>query len=45
MSVTHFQTNFNVAKFMSSLMTSYVTLIKPCLAAVKHAKLVNGYKV
>jgi hypothetical protein len=45
MSVTHFHTNFNVAKFMSSLMNSYVTLTNPCLAALKHAKLLNGYKV
>jgi hypothetical protein len=45
MSVTHFHTTFNVAKFKSSLMTSYVTLMNPCLAALKHAKLVNGYKV
>jgi len=30
---------------MSSLMTSYFTLINPCLAALKHEKLVNGYKV
>jgi hypothetical protein len=32
-------------KYMSSLMTSNVNFINPCLAALQHARLVNGYKV